>query len=285
MSEERIILENSKVSLLDVMGNDEEIVAAARISYNSSKSREHTSLDNEKLIRYLMRHRHTSVFEMAEVKFYLKVPIFVARQLVRHRTANLNEVSGRYSELPNECYVPDVDQCGSQSTENNQGRADINHDVMSEFRAKMARQTIQDAIQHTRAAYDSLLQSSNVSREIARIVLPTAQLTEIVWKCDLHNFLHFCKLRMDSHAQYEIRVMAEAMYELVKPLFPITCQAFEDYILNGKTLSTLDQRLLTYMMNPLHLPSYQYAQTLGMSQREYREFIDWCNQLQSLSGE
>lgn len=274
MIDERVILENGKVCLLDVMGSDADIVAAARISYNSSKTRTHTPEADAKLIRYLMRHRHTSVFEMCEVKFYLKVPIFVARQLARHRTASLNEVSGRYSALPEDAYIPEVAQCGPQSTHNNQGRSA----VVNTIGARKAQQNIVLATKHAHDVYDSLLNVSSVSREISRIVLPVSQMTEMVWKIDLHNFFHFCRLRVDSHAQYEIRVMATAMLDLVAPHFPVATDAFRDYILTAKTLSRAEQRLLARLL-PATVPSREDAEREGLSEREYTEFVQWVHAL------
>lgn len=270
------ILDRGQVVLIDVFGSDDRIATIARTSYKKATKKVNT---DEGLLRYLFRHRHTSPVEMAEVLFFLRIPIFVARQLVRHRTANMNELSGRYSEIEEQAYVPDVEQLGPQSTSNNQGRALGDNSI----RSQKARQEIRFATDDAFATYDRLLHTSQVSREISRIVLPLNTYTELYWKCDLHNFLHMAKLRMDSHAQYEIRVMAAAMYELVKPFFPMTCRAFEDYILNGKTLSRLDQQLLTHIMQSGATPTLDDAIALGMSQREYREFIDWFTQLQSTS--
>lgn len=275
-SESVKILGNGEVKLVDKMGADEDILAAARISYNTNKERTYTTDENRNLIRYLIRHRHTSVFEMCEVKFYLKVPIFVARQLVRHRTANLNEVSGRYSELPGEFYVPDVEQCGPQSSVNNQGRSDVQNTIS----ARHAQQNIRLSQERAHDVYDSLLNVSEVSREISRIVLPVSQFTEIVWKCDLHNFFHFCRLRMDGHAQYEIRVMAQAMFDLVRPHFPLATEAFSDYILNSKTLSAMEQTLLKTLLSRIeYLPTLDDATSAGMSKREHTEFCAWITSL------
>jgi thymidylate synthase (FAD) len=273
---ERTILDHGKVALLHVMGSDQQVLDAARISYSRNKTKEPTKESDRKLIRYLMRHRHTSVFEMAEVLFYLKVPITVARQLVRHRTANLNEVSGRYSELPQEIYVPEVAQCGPQSTQNNQGRAP----VVNEIQSRHAQQSMRFAGEHAYDTYDSLLHVHQVSREISRGVLPLHTYTELYWKCDVHNFLHFVKLRMDTHAQYEIRVMATAMYEVVRPHFPLTCEAWEDYILNAHTFSKLDLALLSRVLRG-ETPSLADAQTLGHSEREYTEFMAKLSELRT----
>lgn len=266
------ILDHGKVVLIDVFGSDQRIATTARTSYQKATKKVNT---DEGLIRYLFRHRHTSPVEMAEVLFYLRIPIFVARQLVRHRTANINEVSGRYSELPDDAYIPVIDQLGPQSSQNNQGRAPVS-DLNA---AKKSRSSIQYSTTDSFAVYDDLLHQSKVSREVSRVVLPLNTYTEMYWKCDLHNFLHMIHLRMDSHAQYEIRVMATAMYELVKPFFPATCHAFEDYILNGKTLSALEQQLLSSVLVLTNIPTQSRAAEIGMSKREYTDFMDWISTL------
>lgn len=272
------ILDHGQVVLLDVFGTDARIAESARVSYGKGTKK---SSNDAALIRYLMRHHHTSPFEMCEVLFYLKVPIFVARQLVRHRTANINEVSGRYSEMPEEMYVPEETQLGPQSAVNNQGRADTNVSIQTRRAQLEIAQATTDAFQ----SYDRLLTLNNVSKEISRIVLPLSAYTELYWKCDLHNFFHFCRLRMDAHAQYEIRVMATAMFESVVPFFPLATGAFRDYILKTKTLSQTEQRLLATMLPSRHsspmLPSLQHAKELGMSEREHTEFVQWIQTLTS----
>jgi len=268
------ILDHGQVVLLDVFGTDARIAEAARVSYG--KGTKKINNDNA-LIRYLVRHRHTSPVEMCEVLFYLKVPIFVARQLVRHRTANINEVSGRYSEMPEEMYVPEETQLGPQSVVNNQGRADTRVSIQTRRAQLEIAQATTDAFQ----SYDRLLTLNNVSKEISRIVLPLSAYTELYWKCDLHNFFHFCKLRMDAHAQYEIRVMANAMFASVEPFFPLATSAFRDYILKTKTLSSAEQQLLASMLASPSLPSSQDAKALGMSDREHMEFVQWIQTLTS----
>ena len=266
------ILDHGQVVLLDVFGSDARIAESARVSYG--KGTKKTSNDTA-LIRYLMRHKHTSPFEMCEVLFYLKVPIFVARQLVRHRTANINEVSGRYSELSEETYTPDETQLGPQSAINNQGRAETETSIQT----KRAQREIINAAHESFQSYDRLLTVTNVSKEISRVVLPLSTYTELYWKCDLHNFFHFCKLRLDSHAQYEIRVMARAMFDAVAPFFPIATSAFRDYILETKTVSRTEQILLATMLSSVTLPALDQANALGMSEREYTEFVQWIQTL------
>ena len=268
------ILDHGQVVLLDVFGSDARIAESARVSYG--KGTKKTSNDTA-LIRYLMRHKHTSPFEMCEVLFYLKVPIFVARQLVRHRTANINEVSGRYSELSEETYTPDETQLGPQSAINNQGRAETETSIQT----KRAQREIINAAHESFQSYDRLLTVTNVSKEISRVVLPLSTYTELYWKCDLHNFFHFCKLRLDSHAQYEIRVMARAMFDAVAPFFPIATSAFRDYILETKTVSRTEQILLATMLSSVTLPALDQANALGMSEREYTEFVQWIQTLTS----
>lgn len=266
------ILDHGNVTLLDVFGSDERIAEAARVSYNKGTKRYRVT---NALLRYLMKHRHTSPFEMCEVLFYLKVPLFVARQLVRHRTANINEVSARYSELSDEMYVPDQTQLGPQSDINHQGRSQATPGLNTQRSQLEIQQSNHEAFQ----SYDRLLNIHGVSREISRIVLPVSTYTEMYWKCDLHNFFHFCKLRTDGHAQYEIRVMADAMLQLVEPHFPYATQAFRDYILNARTLSQSEQRLLGMMVSQ-PVPSLEEAKELKMSEREYNEFVQWISTIQ-----
>lgn len=259
-NEDRVkIHEYGVVELVDVMGTDEDVEHAARISYGEgtrsvSKTRQ--------LLRYLMRHKHTSPFEMCEVKFYIKLPVFVMRQIVRHRTANLNEYSGRYSIMSDDMYLPEDSYISKQSKTNNQGRGEeIEQKGLVKF--EFNRQ------------YDNALQSYrnlldlDVARELARTVLPVGNYTEVVWKIDLNNFFHFCKLRMDSHAQIEVRDYANAMYELVKPKFPISCEAFEDYILNSKTFSAKEMNIIKDNLNGSWVMS-----KYGLSERESKEFLE-----------
>ena len=222
------------VKLLDVMGDDQEVENAARISYGEG-TRKVSQTRN--LIRYLMRHKHTSPFEMCEVKFHIKLPIFIMRQLVRHRTANLNEYSGRYSVMSDEFYLPHGDYLQKQSKTNNQGRGE-EHEAKGAVQFEFNR--MYDSAQ---IAYENLLRA-DLAREISRAVLPVANYTECIWKIDLHNFFHFVRLRSDSHAQREIRDYSDAMYELVKPHFPLCCEAFEDYVRDAVTFSKQEMELI-----------------------------------------
>jgi len=264
------------VKLLDVMGDDEEVENSARISYGEGTRKVNQTRN---LIRYLMRHKHTSPFEMCEVKFHLKLPIFIMRQLVRHRTANLNEYSGRYSVMSNEFYLPEGDYLAKQSTTNNQGRGEV---LEQQGLLQFEFNRIYDGAS---MAYQVLLEHE-LSREVARALLPVANYTECIWKIDLHNFFHFVKLRSDSHAQREIRDYADAMYELVKPNFPLCCEAFEDYIQGATTFSKQEMGVIKELL--------EYADTkaelAGMSvkdvgvlesklgKRESQEFLEKLKQ-------
>jgi len=260
------------VKLLDVMGNDEEVENSARISYGEGTRKVNQTRN---LIRYLMRHKHTSPFEMCEVKFHLKLPIFIMRQLVRHRTANLNEYSGRYSVMSNEFYLPEGDYLAKQSTTNSQGRGEV---LEQQGLLQFEFNRIYDGAS---MAYQVLLEHE-LSREVARALLPVANYTECIWKIDLHNFFHFVKLRSDSHAQREIRDYSDAMYELVKPNFPLCCEAFEDYVQGATTFSKQEMGVIRELL--------EYADTkaalAGMSvkgagvlenklgKRETKEFLE-----------
>ena len=260
------------VKLLDVMGDDEEVENSARISYGEGTRKVNQTRN---LIRYLMRHKHTSPFEMCEVKFHLKLPIFIMRQLVRHRTANLNEYSGRYSVMSNEFYLPEGDYLAKQSTTNSQGRGEV---LEQQGLLQFEFNRIYDGAS---MAYQVLLEH-DLSREVARALLPVANYTECIWKIDLHNFFHFVKLRSDSHAQREIRDYADAMYELVKPNFPLCCEAFEDYIQGATTFSKQEmgviKELLEYTDTKAALAgmSVKGAGVLEskLGKRESKEFLE-----------
>ena len=264
------------VKLLDVMGDDEEVENSARISYGEGTRKVNQTRN---LIRYLMRHKHTSPFEMCEVKFHLKLPIFVMRQLVRHRTANLNEYSGRYSVMSNEFYLPEGDYLAKQSTTNSQGRGEV---LEQEGLLQFEFNRIYDGAS---MAYQVLLEHE-LSREVARAVLPVANYTECIWKIDLHNFFHFVKLRSDDHAQREIRDYADAMYELVKPNFPLCCEAFEDYVQGATIFSKQEmgviKELLSYTDTKAALAGMS-VKDVGvleskLGKRESKEFLEKLKQ-------
>jgi thymidylate synthase (FAD) len=266
-------LDKGFVRLIDVMGDDSSIVQAARVSYGEGTR---SVSDDRKLIRYLMRHRHTSPFEMVEFKFHIKLPIFVARQWIRHRTANVNEYSGRYSIMREEFYLPEPDQLRPQSPLNKQGRSheplppDIAHRLIERMR------TTQNTLY---AEYQELLRH-NLARELARINLPLSLYTEWYWKIDLHNLFHFLQLRMDEHAQYEIRVYAHTIADIVKKVVPLAWEAFEDYVLHAVVLSRQEQRVLCRLLRGEPL-SEQLLEEEGLHGREAREFQAKLNRILS----
>ncbi|MDD2943394.1 MAG: FAD-dependent thymidylate synthase [bacterium] len=234
------VLDKGFVRLVDVMGDDSSIVQAARVSYGQGTK---SVSQDEGLIRYLMRHKHTTPFEMVEFKFHCRMPIFVARQWIRHRTASVNEVSGRYSEMPDWFYVPSQELCTTQSAQNKQGGT--GEQIEGSAAASESFRSTQSEIYEQYQQYIS----SNMRRELARINLPLSMYTEWYWKIDLHNLLHFLALRLDAHAQYEIRVFAEAMAEIVKQYVPLAWKAFSDYRLGGMALSGQEIELIKQLLN------------------------------------
>ncbi len=225
------------VILQDIMGSDTDIANSARISYDyQGPSKDRT------LLRYLMRHRHTSPFEMAELKFEIKMPIFVARQWIRHRTANVNEMSARYTQLPAEMFVPEY--ISAQSETNKQGRREDGPLANSD----RLRERIGQSNRFSYADYQELL-TEGVTRELARGVLPLNIYTKMIWKIDLHNLFHFLKLRLDHHAQKEIRVYAEVLEKLVEQFFPTSYEAFVDYSKEAYTLSRMEVETLREVLN------------------------------------
>ena len=218
--------------LVDHMGSDSAVVQAARVSYGTGTK---SVSDDRALIRYLMRHRHTTPFEMVEFKFHIRAPIFVARQWLRHRTASVNEMSARYSVVDTGYFLPE--HLREQSTSNKQcSGPELSEDQFLILKQKASC----DLAFHT---YDEMLRKG-CARELARIHLPQSTFTEFYWKINLHNLLHFLKLRMDDHAQKEIRDLAFKIYELIKPIVPVTCEAFDDFVLGSVTLSRLEVEAL-----------------------------------------
>lgn len=211
----------SRVTLIDHMGDDQAIVDAARISVTGASKKSETRA----LIRYLMRHKHTSPFEMVEFKFHVRVPIFVARQWLRHRMASVNEMSGRYSVLPSEFYIPQ--EYHEQSATNHQGSGAVIDTDNAEQK---------ESCEHAFRVYENMI-SDGVAREEARIHLPLGTMTEFIWKIDLHNLLHFLRLRMDSHAQPEIQEPARQIWDLIQPIVPMACEAFKDFVIDAVTFS------------------------------------------------
>lgn len=226
------------VRLVDFMGDDDAVVQAARVSYGKGTK---TPVEDAGLINYLMRNRHTSPFEMVEIKLHMKLPIFVARQMIRHRTANVNEYSGRYSEMKDSFFIPDLATVKAQSKGNKQGRG---IEVPEAFARGFIGHT-QGTAQDQYGAYKAFLKPEDgpnpakhpgISREMARINLPLTVYTEWYWKIDLHNLLHFLGLRCDHHAQYEIRAYADAILELITPIVPVTIAAWKEHVQGAKTI-------------------------------------------------
>ena len=250
------------VGLLDVMGSDETIERAARVSYGKGTRQ---SSDTRSLLRYLIRHHHTSPTEFGEVILHVKLPIFVARQWMRHRTFSYNETSLRYSEAESEYYIPTEDYVQMQSTKNKQGReGQISNSKDFLEDQKLATDYIFDV-------YNSDIKDG-ISRELARINLPTSLYTEFCCKVDLNNLMRFLKLRMDSHAQMEIQDYARAIYNLVKPRFPIIFEAFDDYVLNAATFSKNEMNILQQLIdNSTNIDSIISSSGL-LSKREKEEF-------------
>lgn len=234
------VLDHGFVKLVDVMGDDSAIVQAARVSYGKGTK---SVTEDEGLIRYLMRHQHTTPFEMVEFKFHCRMPIFVARQWIRHRTANVNEVSARYSEMPDIFYEPSADVCTAQSAQNKQGGTGIPVED-----ANSLSESFKETQRDTYALYQTYIRSG-MRRELARINLPVSLYTEWYWKIDLHNLFHFLKLRLDKHAQLEIRLFAEAMAQLVKERVPVSWKAFEDYSLGSRSFSRLELAALKAVLH------------------------------------
>jgi len=267
------VLDHGFVRVVDYMGDDAAIVQAARVSYGKGTRKVQ---DDAGLINYLMRHRHTTPFEMCEIKYHVKLPIFVARQWIRHRTANVNEYSARYSILDKEYYVPAPDQLAAQSQANRQGRGD----VLSGDEAAQVLELLNADAERCYANYETMLNEDargnpidpgrdGLARELARINLTLATYTQWYWKIDLHNLLHFLSLRADDHAQYEIRVYADAMLETVRRWVPITHAAFVDYRLGGAHLSA---KGLAVVKRMLAGDSVDRAES-GLSVREWRELM------------
>ena len=258
------VLDHGLVRVVDYMGDDAAIVQADRVSYGAGTK--HVSND-EGLIRYLMRHWHSTPFEMCEIKLHVKLPVFVARQWIRHRTANVNEYSARYSILDREFYIPAPEALAAQSSVNNQGRGAVLEGAEAARVLEMLKSDSARAYDN----YEAMLSTEGqqgLARELARMNLPANIYTQWYWKTDLHNLFHFLRLRADAHAQYEIRVYAEAISEVVRDWVPAAWAAFEDYRLGAVQLSAGGVACLRRM-----LAGEQVTQeTSGMSKGEWREF-------------
>ncbi|MEM9900624.1 MAG: FAD-dependent thymidylate synthase [Pseudomonadota bacterium] len=283
------VLDHGFVRVIDYMGDDAAIVQAARVSYGAGTKK---SRDDAGLIRYLMRHWHSTPFEMCEIKLHVKLPVFVARQWIRHRTANVNEYSARYSVLDREFYIPQPDALQAQSTVNNQGRGETLEGAEAERVLEVLKGDAARAYDHYAwmladgfgdgdGAYgasdgkgdgwgdgrEPLKQG--LARELARMNLPANVYTQWYWKVDLHNLFHFLRLRADSHAQYEIRVYAETICKLVADWVPAAYSAFEDYRVGGVQLSAKGVECVKRMIAGEDVT----RENSGMSKGEWREFV------------
>jgi thymidylate synthase (FAD) len=268
------VLDHGFVRVVDYMGDDAAIVQAARVSYGRGTR---AANEDRGLIRYLMRHRHSTPFEMCEIKYHVKLPIFVARQWIRHRTSNVNEYSARYSILDREFYIPAPEHLAAQSASNRQGRGEV---LGGEEAARVLDLLREDAARN----YDHYLEMLNedeegaardparqgLARELARMNLTLNTYTQWYWKCDLHNLLGFLSLRADAHAQYEIRAFAEAMLTTVEAWVPMACAAFRDYRLGAVTLSAQMLGVVRRMLAGEAVA----ADGSGLSKREWRELMD-----------
>ena len=253
-------LDHGFVRIVDFMGSDSAIVQAARVSYGDGTK---TVNEDKGLINYLMKHKHTSPFEMCEIKLHIKLPMFIARQWIRHRTANVNECSARYSILPEEYYIPELQNILPQSEMNKQCRGG---EISPEF-AKDAQNLIKESSKRSYEDYQALLgdEENGIAREIARGVLPVNMYTEWYWKIDLHNLLHFIRLRIHPHAQYEIRVYAEILAKIVKEWCPLAYGAFEEHALGGQTFSKSQMEVLKNLLSGVEINGD------GLSKRELAE--------------
>jgi thymidylate synthase (FAD) len=267
------VLDHGFVRVIDYMGDDAAIVQAARVSYGRGTRR---VSEDAGLIRYLMRHRHSTPFEMCEIKYHVKLPIFVARQWIRHRTANVNEYSARYSILDREFYIPEPEHLAAQSTANRQGRGDV---LQGEEAAEVLA-ILRDDASRTYDHYAAMLNEDDagkpvdpsrqgLARELARMNLTLNTYTQWYWKIDLYNLFHFLSLRADAHAQYEIRVYADAMLRTVDAWVPLAAQAFRDYRLGAATLSA---GMITVVRRMLDGEAVTRPDS-GLNPREWRELM------------
>lgn len=231
------VLDKGFVRLVDYLGGDQRIVQSARVSYGAGTK---SYRQDKGLINYLLRNEHTSPFEQVVLTFHTKMPIFVARQWVRHRTARLNEISGRYSVMEQEFYIPAPEHIAAQSSDNKQGRES---EPMDPAEGKAVREAMEKSYTEAYETYQALL-DRGVARELARVVLPLSLYTEWYWQIDLHNLFHFLKLRVDPHAQYEIRAYGEVMLDITRRVCPIAVEAFEEHVRGSVAYSAREQAAL-----------------------------------------
>jgi thymidylate synthase (FAD) len=268
------VLDHGFIRVIDYMGDDSSIVQSARVSYGKGTKKVST---DEGLIKYLMRYRHSTPFEMCEIKYHVKLPIFIARQWIRHRTANVNEYSARYSILDKEFYLPAKDQLAAQSQSNRQGRGD----VLQGKQAEEVLNILKDDATRTYHNYEKLLNERfdgtkidenkvGLARELARMNLTLNTYTQWYWKTDLLNLLNFLSLRADNHAQYEIRVYADKMLDTVKRWVPITYQAFIDYRVGAAEISSKGLSVIKSMISGKKVGQ----EDSGLSKREWNELME-----------
>ena len=268
------VLDHGFVRVVDYMGDDSSIVQSARVSYGKGTKKVST---DEGLIKYLMRHWHSTPFEMCEIKYHVKLPIFIARQWIRHRTANVNEYSARYSILDKEFYIPAKEQLSAQSTSNRQGRGDL----ITGDQAEEVLKILKDDATRTYDNYEKMLNErydgstideskAGLARELARMNLTLNSYTQWYWKTDLLNLLNFLALRADSHAQFEIREYADIMMETIKKWVPITYDAFVDYRVGGMELSAKGKIVIQKMIKGEKCD----IESSGLSKREWNELMD-----------
>lgn len=271
------ILDHGFIRVIDYMGDDTSIVQAARVSYG--KGTKKVSTDSG-LIKYLMRHWHSTPFEMCEIKYHIKLPIFIARQWIRHRTANVNEYSARYSILDKEFYLPSPEHLAAQSKNNRQGRGDI----LEGEQAKKVLDLLKNDAEQTYNNYETMLNekydgtvidenTSGLARELARMNLTLNTYTQWYWKTDLLNLMNFLRLRADHHAQYEIRAYADAMLETVKKWVPITYEAFMDYRVGGTEVSSKGKKIIQKLIKGEKVN----IEDSGLSKREWNELMEAFN--------
>lgn len=255
------VLDHGFVSLIDYMGTDEDIERAARVSYGYGTRKRNLTRG---LIRYLRRHKHTTPSEMVELKFHCCMPIFVARQWIRHRTANVNELSGRYSLIPMLFYTPGPEQLQTQSRTNNQGRSGqlVSSEIHDQALGRM-RQTREFASE----TY-GWMTAQEIARELARIDLPLSTYTQWYWKVDLHNLLHFLTLRVDSHAQWEIQAFGRVMAGMLKKVAPLSYEAWIDYDVCGAHLSRMELDILRRVLTPVEQTGEGGTQNLAINSRQ-----------------
>jgi len=271
------ILDHGFIRVIDYMGDDTSIVQAARVSYG--KGTKKVSTDSG-LIKYLMRHWHSTPFEMCEIKYHIKLPIFIARQWIRHRTANVNEYSARYSILDKEFYLPSPEHLAAQSKNNRQGRGDI----LEGEQAKKVLDLLKNDAEQTYNNYETMLNekydgtvidesTSGLARELARMNLTLNTYTQWYWKTDLLNLMNFLRLRADHHAQYEIRAYADTMLETVKKWVPITYEAFMDYRVGGTEVSSKGKKIIQKLIKGEKVN----IEDSGLSKREWNELMEAFN--------